>query len=127
MKTSTPLLRSMHLLSVSFVTFLATGLMVAQPAQQPSQAQADLKAQAKVTEEQASKAALERVPHGKIKSSEIEKERGKLVWSFDITKPDTKNLTQVQVDAKTGTVISKHVETPKEQAKEAAADKAEKK
>ena len=41
--------------------------------------------------------------------------------------PKSKNITEVQVDAKTGKIVSTQVETPEDQAKEAAADKLEKK
>jgi Peptidase propeptide and YPEB domain len=83
--------------------------------------------QAQITQKEATKIALAKVPSGKVKSAEIEKEHGKLIWSFDITTPKSKNVTEVQVDAKTGKIVSIQVETPKDQAKEAAADKLEKK
>jgi uncharacterized membrane protein YkoI len=89
--------------------------------------QAQLQAEAKVTEAAAQKTALAKVPTGKIKSSELEKEHGKLVWSFDISTPGSKNITEVQVDAKTGKIVAVEIETPKDQAKEKAADKKEKK
>ena len=89
--------------------------------------QAALKAQAKITREEATKTALAKVPGGKIKTTELEKEHAKLVWSFDISMPKSKNITEVQVDAKTGKIVSVEVETPEQQAKEAAADKLEKK
>ena len=91
------------------------------------ESQAALKAQAKITQEEAAKTALAKVPNGKIKSAELEKEHGKLIWSFDISMPKSKNIAEVQVDAKTGKVVSNKVETPEDQAKEAAADKKEKK
>ena len=87
---------------------------------------AALKAEATITQEAATKTALAKVPKGTIKSTELEKEHGKLVWSFDIATPNTKNITEVLVDAKTGKIISTEVETPADQAKEAAADKKEK-
>jgi hypothetical protein len=37
--------------------------------------------------------------------------------------PQSLPLTEVQVDAKTGKIVSTQVETPKDQAKESAADK----
>jgi hypothetical protein len=89
--------------------------------------QEQLKAGAKVTEKDATATALAKVPEGKVKSSELEEEHGKLVYSFDISKPDSKNITEVQVDAKTGKVVSTQVETPEDQAKENAADRKEKK
>lgn len=80
-----------------------------------------------MTQAAAQKTALAKVPNGKIKSGELEKEHGKLVWSFDISMPHSKNITEVQVDAKTGKIVVVEIETPKDQAKEKAADKKEKK
>src|SRR6266436_8391920 len=71
--------------------------------------QAALKAQAKITEAEAEKTALGKVPDGKIKAAELEKEHGKLIWSFDISMPKSRNITEVQVDAKTGKIVSTQV------------------
>jgi uncharacterized membrane protein YkoI len=89
--------------------------------------EAQLHAEAKVTKAEAEKTALAKVPNGTISASELEKEHGKLIWSFDIAMPHSKNITEVQVDAKTGKVANVQVETPNDQAKEKAADKKEKK
>ena len=86
------------------------------------QAQARLQSQAKVSREQARQTALAQVPGGTVKEGDIEKEKGKLIWSFDIATPDSKNITEVQVDAVTGAVLAVDKETPEDQAKEAAAD-----
>ena len=43
------------------------------------------------------KIALEKVPSGSIKSVEIENEKVHLVWSFDISKAGTRNITEVLV------------------------------
>jgi uncharacterized membrane protein YkoI len=86
-----------------------------------------LKAQARITQEEASKTVLAKVPNGKIEAVELEKEHGKLIWSFDISIPKSKNIKELQVDAKTGKIISTQVETPKDQAKEKVADEKEKK
>ncbi len=79
--------------------------------------------EAKITRTQAEHTALAKVPQGKITAGELEKEHGKLIWSFDIASPNSKNITEVQVDAKTGALANLQVETPKDQANEAAADK----
>jgi uncharacterized membrane protein YkoI len=84
---------------------------------------AQLRTQAKVTKAKAQKTALTKVPNGKVTAAELEKEHGKLIWSFDIAVPHSKNITEVQVDAKTGKIANLQVETPQDQAKEAAADK----
>jgi hypothetical protein len=85
--------------------------------------QAELQAQAKVTEAQARALALTKAPGGKVESSELEEENGHLIWSFDISTPGTKNITEVQVDAKDGKIVAVDIETPKDQAKEANEDK----
>ena len=87
---------------------------------------AQLLAQTKITRKQAEQTALVKVPAGKITAGELEKEHGKLIWSFDIAMPHSKNITEVQVDAKTGEIASVQKETPHDQAKETAADNANK-
>jgi hypothetical protein len=85
--------------------------------------QAKLQAQARISEAKAREIALTKAPGGIIQSSELEEENGHLIWSFDISTPGTKNISEVQVDAKDGTIVSSTIETPKDQKKEAAADK----
>ena len=80
--------------------------------------------QAKIDKKHAEKIALAQVPDGRFVSEELEQENGKLVWSFDIAKTGTKNITEVQVDAVTGKIVSTKLETQADQAKEAKADKA---
>lgn len=82
------------------------------------QEQAELQAQAKISMEQAQATALAKVPGGTVKDSELEKEKGKLIWSFDIATPGSKDITEIAVDAMTGDVVSVEKETPEEQAKE---------
>src|ERR1017187_2639377 len=79
--------------------------------------QAKLMAKAKVSKDAAEKTALAKVPNGSIKEAEIEKEHGKLIWSFDVTAPDTKDITEVNVDAITGDVVSVKKESAKSEAK----------
>ena len=82
------------------------------------QEQAELQAQAKISKEQAQQTALAKAPGGTIKEGELEKEKGKLIWSFDIATPDSKDTTEVNVDAITGDVVSVEHETPEQAAKE---------
>jgi len=85
-----------HLLCLSLAIGLTAGCA----------SQAGLMAQAKVSQEDATKTALGQVPNGTVKESELEKEKGVLVWSFDIATPGSKDVTEVQVDATTGKVVS---------------------
>ena len=87
---------------------------------------AKLESQAKITKAQAQKIALDKVPGGTIKEGDIEKEKGKLLWSFDIATPGTKDITEVQVDAMTGAVLDVSKETVADQAKEKKKDDDEK-
>ncbi len=75
--------------------------------------------QATISKADAQKSALAKVPNGKVKGAELERENGRLVWSFDIAMPGTKDITEVQVDARSGEVVSSKLET-------AADEKAEK-
>lgn len=81
-------------------------------------------AEATVSKADAQQAALAKVPNGTVKEGELEKEDGKLVWSFDITTPDSKDIMEVEVDARTGAVLDVDKESPADQAKEAAEDAA---
>ncbi len=83
----------------------------------------ELSREAKITRSQAERTALSKVAHGKVTAGELEREHGKLIWSFDIAKPGTPDINEVQIDAKTGKIVSVTLETPKDQAAEAAADK----
>ena len=63
---------------------------------------------------------------GKIKSSELEKEHGKLIYSFDIQNSKG-TITEVNIDAYTGSVIGVEEENAQTEAAEKQAEKAEKK
>jgi uncharacterized membrane protein YkoI len=84
--------------------------------------QARLEARAKISRADAEKTALTKAPNGTVKEGELEEEHGKLIWSFDIATPGTKDITEVAVDAITGEIVSVENETPEQQAKEKAED-----
>src|SRR5438477_457466 len=66
--------------------------------------------------------ALARV-HGAIVSSELEREKGRLIYSFDI-RTTPKRVVEVNVDARSGAIVEVAEETPADEAKERAADRA---
>ncbi len=76
--------------------------------------------QAKITMEQARETAQKQAA-GNIEGSELEKEHGKLVYSFDI-RNEKGTITEVQVDAKTGRIVSTEEETKEQEQKEKKAD-----
>lgn len=106
--------------SVAFASLLTSSLRAGE------ETDAQLLKQAKITRQQAEQIALAKVPNGKITAGELEKEHGLLIWSFDIAMPHSQNITEVQVNAKTGKIASVQMETPDDQAKEKAADQAKK-
>ena len=70
---------------------------------------AALLGQAKVTEAVAAKTAIARVPNGTISSVELERENGKLLYSYDIKIQGKPGIEEVQVDAVTGANVGKVV------------------
>jgi len=85
-----------------------------------SKASTKLAKKAKITLAQAREIAL-REDNGTVEGEELEKEHGKLVYSFDIRNA-TGTITEFWVDAKTGKVVHKSEENAEAEAKEKAAD-----
>jgi uncharacterized membrane protein YkoI len=81
-----------------------------------------LQAEAKVAEKAARATALAQVPGGKVTKHELERENGKLLYSYDIATTGKTGIDEVQVDALTGTVLSNKHETPAMEKAEATAD-----
>lgn len=81
-----------------------------------------LKSQAKITEDAAAKTALAKVPKGAIEAVELEREDGKLMYSYDVKVSGKKGVEEVHVDAVTGKFLSMVHENPEDEKKEAAAD-----
>jgi uncharacterized membrane protein YkoI len=103
----------------------AVGALAAQKAKPETQAQ--LMRQAKITKAVATRTALTQVPGGKVKSSEIEREHGKLIYSFDIKVAGKPGIEEINVDALTGAVLAHEHESAKTEKKEAVQDAREKK
>lgn len=96
---------------------LAAGLFAAGCASEDekgenSDKQEQLQSQAKISKEQAEAIAQAKVPNGTIKESELEHEHGHLQWSFDMTVPGQKDITEVNIDAISGDVLNIGQEAP---------------
>jgi len=102
-------------------TLVALGARAAQA--QKITGSAALKARAKVTGDSAKKVALAQVPNGTLQSGEIEREKGKLIYSFDIKVPGKSGVEEVNVDAMTGAVVAHEHETAKAEKAEKSATK----
>ena len=73
---------------------------------------------AAVTLDFATVIAKAQVPGGKVKSHELETEKGKLIYSFDFEVPGKSGIDEVNIDAMTGKVIAVEHESPKSERKE---------
>ena len=92
-----------------------------------AETQAALQKEAKISEETARATALKEVPNGTVKSSELERERGKLIYSVDVTVPGKTGIQEVNVNAIDGSIVAKEHESAKSEKKEAVKEAKEKK
>jgi uncharacterized membrane protein YkoI len=72
----------------------------------------------KVSADAARAVALAEVPGGHIKSQELEREHGHLIYSFDIEVAGKRGIEEVNVDAMNAKVLAHEHETPKAEASE---------
>jgi hypothetical protein len=98
----------------------SAGAQAAKPATHHVTADAKLRAEAKIDEATARTTALKEVPNGVVQSGELEREKGKLIYSFDIKAPGKSGIEEVNVDAVSGAVVAHEHETPKMEKTEAA-------
>lgn len=101
-------MKSLTPLAIAALLTLGSGVAVAQ---QPTPTYKrdvpdSLAAQTKVSEDSARAIALRRVPGGAIQELELEREDGKLVYSFDIKVARRAGITEVLVDALTGKIVA---------------------
>ena len=66
--------------------------------------------------------ALQIVPHASVKAAELEREHGKLVYSFDLTLAGRPGVEEVQIDAQSGKLVSHTHESPAKEAQEKRAE-----
>ena len=78
--------------------------------------------EATVTESAAAATAQKRVPKGTIQAVELEREGGRLLYSFELKVPGKSGIDEVNVDAKTGKSLRTEHESPAKESKEATAD-----
>lgn len=84
-----------------------------------------LTSHAKVTCAEAQKTALAKVRDAKVQSRELEEETGKLVYSFDLKRNGRSGIEEVQVDAKTGAIVSMSHESSASEAAEQRNEKSQ--
>ena len=105
---------------VSGASFVMANPAVSRQDQEAAK-QEQLARQAKITKERAQETALKRAP-GTVESAELEREHGKLVYSFDI-RNSKGTITEVQVSALTGKVVRVEHENKSQEAAEKKKEK----
>lgn len=95
---------------------IGTATIHASETKKKTEDQAALKKEAKISLEKAREIALKKAP-GTVKSSELEREKGKLIYSFDI-ETSKKEITEVNVDAIDGKIVAVEHENAKKEAAE---------
>ena len=111
--------------SASTTTSSTTSSSMASTSMTPvkSDIPAALAKEAKVSLEAARKTALAHVKDGTVRSEELEREHGKLLYSFDIAAKGKSGVSEVHVDAMTGKYLSTHHESAATEKKEAKEEK----
>ncbi|HEY0412772.1 MAG TPA: PepSY domain-containing protein [Allosphingosinicella sp.] len=69
--------------------------------------------------------ALAYVPNGHIRSAELETEKGRLIYSFDIQVPKRSGVEEVQISALDGSLVSRKHETAAAESREAKSEPTE--
>ena len=115
--------RSIRVTALMLVATAATA-SAQQPLPKMQEDAPGLLAQAKISPDSATKLALAKVPGGMIMERGIEKEKGTLLYSFDMKVKGKSGIEEVQINALTGAVIGVEHETPKAERAERKADAA---
>ena len=104
------------------ITSLFAGLLFALLVGCASEKKEALESEAKISKDQAERIAQAQAPNGTIKEGELEREKGRLIWSFDITTPGSRDTTEVNVDAQTGQIVNVSKETSEQEKNEKKED-----
>ena len=117
---------TMMVMSAGVMLFCVGGQASAQARpgaqKQPSTSQTALRKEAKIAQRDARKTALAAVPGGKVQSHELDRENGKLIYSYDIKVAGKSGVEEVNVDALTGEIVAHEHEDAKAEAKEKKAE-----
>ena len=81
-----------------------------------------LAAEAKISLDSARTIALHKVKNGHVAAEELEREHGRLIYSFDVKVPGKSGIQEVNVNAITGAVVGVHHESAATEAREARDD-----
>lgn len=95
--------------SIAPVALCAQGTAAARPVKVTEDKPGLLK-RAKISADSATKLAVAAVPNGRVTKGEIEEEKGKLIYSFDIKVPGKGGIEEIHIDPTTGAVVGREHE-----------------
>ena len=129
MKTISTTLVTLGAVVALAATAGAQGTQAGQAAQADTQTKTDippaLAKSAKISLDSARAIATKRIPNATIESQELEREHGRLIYSFDMKVPGKSGIDEVNVNALNGRIVDVSHEGPAAEKKEAAAEKKE--
>lgn len=108
----------------AFLMAAARPAVAQQAASNPGSPKIDpkLAAAVKLSLDSARVIALHAVPRGTVASEELEREHGRLIYSFDLRVPGRQGVQEVNVNAITGAVVGVHHESPASEQREKRAE-----
>lgn len=124
--TKTSVAAAMGVALAAMVTTSASAQATTKPAYK-RQVPAKLAKLAKISEDSARAIAMSKVPDGAVEALELENEKGKLIYSFDMKVKGKAGIEEVTVNALDGSVVGVAHESAKTEAAEAKAEAREKK
>lgn len=110
-------MKHVAMLTIAVVAFTIPGVVRAQ-ATYKRDIPDSLAKLAKVSEEAAAKTAQKRVPKGTIQGVELEREKGRLIYSYDMKVAGRSGEEEVNIDAMTGKLVRAFHESPAAEKKE---------
>lgn len=114
------------MLAMAAALAMTAGNAAAQtPRHARTETQAELAREARIPMAKARETALAGARGAHVKSEELERDHGRLVYAFDLAMPGKSGMEEVQVDAMTGHVISRKHESEKAEKKEMKQEKKE--
>jgi hypothetical protein len=81
----------------------------------------------RLTEQAARAIAQKRVPNSAFEHADLEREDGRLIWSFDLRPNGSNDIVEIHIDAYSGEVVRTETETPTQQRAEEIKDAQERK
>ena len=115
------------LFSIALAVVLPAAMLAQAPANTTTpkpkkETQAQLQKEATITLAEASATAQKEEPGAKLTAHELEREKGKLIYSLEFKVPGKTGIDEVNIDAKTGALVDKSHESPADEKKEAAGE-----